>query len=252
MRPGTCRAGAGGVGRATTLTGMRRPHALLTAVLVVSGLTVAGCSGAGVSEDAPPAERLEDARAAMDNAGSMTLELTSREVPPRETGVTAAQGDGVVSETEPKFRGTITGSIEGTTGNIEVVASGTTTWMKFFTPDFEETDLSTIGAPNPAQFFNPGGGLSSMLTATEDPVAGSDAREGEEVLGTVSGSLPGAIVSDLLHLGDGTGSYDVTYGLTENDQLRTARLTGPFFPGTTSTYVLVLRDYGSPVEITRP
>jgi lipoprotein LprG len=230
---------------------MRRHPRLLTAVLAASAL-VGGCSGATVSDDAPPAERLEDARAAMDNAGSMTLELTSREVPPRETGVTAAQGDGVVSETEPKFRGTITGSIEGTSGNIEVVAIGDTTWMKFFTPDYEETDLSTIGAPNPAQFFHPGDGLSSMLTATEDPVAGSDAREGEEVLGTISGTLPGAIVSDLLHLGDGTGSYDVVYGLTENDQLRTAKLTGPFFPDSTSTYVLVLRDYGSPVEITRP
>ena len=230
---------------------MRRPLALVALVATVA-VALAGCSSTGVAEGAPPAERLADAQAALDAAGSVTLDLSSRDVPLRENGVTAAQGQGVVSETEPKFRGTITGTIEGVAGTVEVIAIGDTTWIKFFTPDYEESDLEALGAPNPATFFHPGDGISSLLTATENPVEGEDVREGKEVLGTISGTLPGDRVTDLLHLGDGTGSYQVTYGLTTNDQLRTATLTGPFFPGSTATYVLVISDYGSPVAIDSP
>jgi lipoprotein LprG len=230
----------------------RRARSLAAALVATAALLAAGCSGAGVAEDAPPAERLEDARAALDAAGSVSLDLSSRDVPPRENGVTAAQGQGVVSEEEPKFRGSITGTIDGVAGNVDVIAIGDTTWIKFFTPDFEEADLETLGAPNPAMFFHPGDGISSMLTATQDPQTGPDVREGSEVLGTITGTLPGSTVEQVLDLGDGTGSYDVTYGLTENDQLRTAVVVGPFFDGATSTYTLVISDYGSPVEITRP
>ncbi len=229
-----------------------RPGPLAAALVATVALLTAGCSGAGVAEEAPAADRLEDARAALDTAGSVTLDLSSRDVPERTNVVTAAQGQGVVSEEEPKFRGTITGTIEGVAGTVEVIAIGETTWIKFFTPEYEEADLATLGAPNPAMFFHPGDGISSMLTATGDPQNGPEVREASEVLGTITGTLDGSTVEKVLDLGDGTGTYDVTYGLTENDQLRTAVINGPFFDGTTSTYTLVVSDYGSPVEITGP
>jgi lipoprotein LprG len=231
---------------------MPRRSGPFAVAVVAAALAAAGCTETGVADASPPSERLEDAQAALDAAGSVTLDLSSRDVPLRENGVTAAQGQGVVSEEEPKFRGSITGTLEGVAGTVEVVAIGETTWIKFFTPEFEEADLEDLGAPNPAMFFHPGDGISSMLTATQDPVAGDDAREASEVLGTITGTLPGATVESVLDLGDGTGTYDVVYGLTENDQLRTATLTGPFFDGATSTYTLVISDYGSPVEIDRP
>ena len=209
-----------------------RPGPLAAALVATAALLTAGCSGAGVAEEAPAADRLEDARAALDTAGSVTLDLSSRDVPERENVVTAAQGQGVVSEEEPKFRGTITGTIEGVAGTVEVIAIGETTWIKFFTPEYEEADLATLGAPNPAMFFHPGDGISSMLTATGGPAERSRGP----------GGLGGARHhhrhprrqhrrETVLDLGDGTGTYDVTYGLTENDQLRTAVITGPFFDG---------------------
>ncbi len=72
------------------------------------------------------------------------------------------------------------------------------------------------------------------------------------MLDKISGTLPGSSIEDLFHLGDGTGTYAVSYGLTDTDQLRTATLTGPFFPGVQATYVVTLTDYGKPVEITSP
>ncbi len=230
----------------------RRPRPVLAALVVASTLAVAGCGGTDGPPGAPPAQRLQAARVALDAAGSLALDLSSRDVPARQNGVTAARGQGAVSATEPKFKGTITGTIQGVAGTVEVIAIGDTTWIKFFTPDYEKADLAALGAPNPARFFHPGDGISSLLTATADPVAGQDAREGKEVLSTISGTLTGATVDRVLHLGDGSGSYAVRYGLTANDQLRTATLTGPFVPGATSTYTLVVSDYGSPVEITGP
>lgn len=223
-------------------------------VLAVAGLALAlaGCSGEADAPTRPPAERLAAAKAAFDGAKSVALELTSRDVPPRENGVTAAKGSGVIDPAEPKFAGTITGTIQGVAGTVDLICLGDTAYMKFFTPDYVETDLDTLDAPNPSGFFDPATGISSLLTQATGTTASGQVRAGSEVLDKVEGTLPGQRIEDLFHLGDGTGTFTVAFGLTAQDELRTASLTGPFFPGTTATYVLSLSDYGKPVEVTRP
>ena len=223
-------------------------------VLAVAGLALAlaGCSGADETPVKPAAERLAAAKGAFDAGGSVALDLTSGDVPPRENGVTAAKGSGVIDPAEPKFAGTITGTIEGVAGTVDLICIGDTAYMKFFTPDYVETDLDTLNAPNPALFFDPAKGISSLLTEATATRAAGKTRAGSEVLDKVDGTLPGSRIAELFHLGDGTGTFTVAFGLTPQDQLRTASLTGPFFPGTTSTYVLTLTDYGKPVAVTRP
>jgi lipoprotein LprG len=228
---------------------MRR-RSLLAVVGVA--LALAGCSGEDAAPQRTPAERLAAAKATFDGAGSVALDLSSRDVPSVENGVTAAKGDGVVDPSEPKFRGTITGTVAGVSGTIDAIALGDTTYLKLFTPEYEETDLETLNAPNPATFFDPAVGISSLLTQTGDPKDAGRTRSGKEVLTRVDGTLPGRRVDELFHLGDGTGTFTVSYGLTDTDELRTATLKGPFFPGAESTYLLTLTDYGAPVEITRP
>ncbi|MGG5257765.1 LppX_LprAFG lipoprotein [Phycicoccus avicenniae] len=228
----------------------RRPF---LAALAAATLLAAGCGGG--AEDAPakpPAERLAAARTALEKAGSLTLDLTSTDVPATQNGVSAAKGQGVVDAAEPKFKGTITGTVRGVAATVDVIAVGKDAYLKLFTPDFEKFDLSTLNAPNPATFFDPAAGIAGLLPKTASPTTGGQVRAGKEVLTQISGTLPAQEVSDLFHLGDGTGTYKVTFALTEADQLRTATLVGPFFEGTTSTYTLTLTDYGSPVEITRP
>jgi lipoprotein LprG len=235
---------------------MRRPPALLAAAApLVAGLVVAlaGCSGdPAAAPQQSPTEQLAAAKAAFDTAKTVQLDLTSRDVPPRENGVTRAKGAGVISATEPKFQGTITGTIKGLAGTIDVIAIGADTYLKFFTPDYRQTDFETLNAPNPAMFFDPATGISALLPQTANPKDDGKARAGTEVLDKISGTLPGSSIEDLFHLGDGTGTYAVSYGLTDADQLRTATLTGPFFPGVQATYVVKLTDYGTPVEITSP
>lgn len=216
-------------------------------------LALAGCSGdAAEAPQQSPTEQLTAAKQAFDAAKTVQLDLSSRDVPPRENGVTAAKGAGVIDVTEPKFQGTITGTIKGLAGTIDVIAIGETAYLKFFTPDYKKTDLDTLNAPNPAMFFDPATGISALLPQTADPKDDGQTRSGQEVLTKISGTLPGSSIEDLFHLGDGTGTFAVSYGITDSDQLRTATLKGPFFPGVEATYVLVLTDYGAPVEITRP
>ena len=50
------------------------------------------------------------------------------------------------------------------------------------------------------------------------------------MLDKISGTLPGSSIEDLFHLGDGTGTFTVSYGITDTDQLRTATLTGRSSP----------------------
>lgn len=229
----------------------RRP--VVVAALAAITLLASGCSGGDIATPTrAPADRLAAARAAFERAGSVRLDLVSTDVPATRNGVTAATGQGAISPTEPKFKGTITGTVRGVAATVEVVAVGKDTYLKLFTPDFRPFDLSTLNAPNPATFFDPAKGISSLLPDTASPTAGGKVRAGRDVLSQVSGTLPAARVDELFHLGDGSGQYRVTYGLTDQDELRTATLVGPFFAGGDSTYTLTLSEYGAPVAITRP
>lgn len=229
----------------------RRP--LLAAALTAVVVAAAGCSGG--EPEAPERsaeERLTAAYKALYAAKTVSLDLTSADVPKTENGVTVATGSGIVDPTEPKFQGTITGTVQGIAATVEVIAVGDDTYLKLFTPDFRPYDLSTLGAPNPATFFNSDTGISSLLLRTGNPTVGARTRVGGEIVTEVSGTLPSPVVADLFSLDDAQGDFRVVYGLTDTDQLRTASLVGGFFGSTESRYTLTLTDYGTPVEITRP
>jgi len=127
-----------------------------------------------------------------------------------------------------------------------------------FTTEFAETDPKQFNAPNPALLFAKEGGVTSLMTATTNPVVGKQTRAGADVLTTITGKLSGANVVKLLNFGDAAKTFDVTYGITDpGGELRTVTLVGPFFKGTTatpanSTYVLTLDKYGAPVAISKP
>ena len=231
---------------------MRR-RALLASSVTVAAVLLAGCSGGDAATT--PADAKADLAAAkrvFDEAKFVGLTLSSKDVPKTENGVTAALGTGEISATEPKFTGSVTATIKGVSGAAQVVTIGDAAYLKFFTPDFVPTDLSTLGAPNPSGFFDPATGISSLLTDTRDPEVGEKVRDGATVLQQYTGTLPGTRVKELLGLGDGTSDFAATYGIAEGHKLQLATLTGPFFEGATSTFTLRLKDYGKSVAITRP
>ena len=232
---------------------MRR-RALLASSVTVAVAMLVGCSGGGDAPEAKadPKTQLAAAKKVFDDAKFVGLTLSSKDVPKTENGVTGAIGTGAISASEPKFKGNVTATIKGVSGAAEVITIGDAAYMKFFTPTYNPADLADLGAPNPSDFFDPAKGISQLLVETGSPTAGKEVRDGAAVLQQVSGTLPGSRIKALFNLGDGAGEFKVTYGIGEGDRLQLATMTGPFFAGTTSTYTLRLKNYGTAVEITRP
>ncbi|MDO5698936.1 MAG: LppX_LprAFG lipoprotein [Dermatophilus congolensis] len=227
-----------------------RAFAVVGAFALVSGL-LAGCSQEEEKAPEPsPADRLASAKAQADAATSVHVVVTSRDVPENADGVIGLDATGTHT---PAFTGTVTARIRGIVASVDSVAIGPDLWLKLpFTSRFVKTSPAEWGLPSPVRLFSTENGLSSLLTHTENPVDGGQAREGEEVLRTITGTVAGSHVSELLATGDVNGTFEVSYGLTDTDVLRKATLSGPFFTGATSTYDVMFDRYGEAVEITPP
>ena len=226
---------------------LRRLTAGMTLLLALTACT----GGHPAQSSATPTERLAAAKAAMDRAGSVHLVLSARDIPSSAGGVLGADGVGTHA---PAFKGTLDARLAGVQASVDVVAVGSELYLKLpFSSQFVRTDPATYHAPDPSRLFAAQGGLSSLLTSTSGITLGSRTRSGSTVLQTVSGSLPGRALAGLLAIGEPDATFSVTYGLTDpGNELRTVTLTGPFFRGSTSTYILPLDRYGDPVEIRQP
>lgn len=224
------------------------------AVLVGLPLALTMLSGCSVFEQtAPPEEALTTAKQAFVDAGSVSFDLKQSAIPKGRNGVSAATGSGVVDATTPKFRGQVTGVINGNSAGVEIIAVGEKTWMSFFTQDFNPVDMSDLGAPNPAEFFRTGSGVDQILETTRDAEAGDQVRDGKTVLQTYTGTVPAKDIQRLFNLGETATEFDVVYGIEpESGQLRTVTIEGDFYEEKPTTFTLELKDYGKAVEINAP
>jgi len=226
-----------------------RSRGMALALLMVVAL--AACGGSSKVPVKTPAQQLAAAKAQVDAATSMHLTLRSAGIPATVNGALGADGSGTHA---PAFKGTLDARISGFQATVEVVSIDRLLYVKLpFTTQFVQADPKTYNAPDPAQLFATEGGITSLLTATVNPVEGPMIRVGPEVLTTITGTLPGASVARLLNIGDATKTFNVTYGITDpGGELRTVTMTGPFYQGATSTYTLTLDKYGAPVAISKP
>lgn len=226
--------------------------AALSALCVVP---VAACSSdSGTTSRATqqsPAQQLAAAKAKVDAAPSVHLKLASANVPQGASGVVSADGWG---KHPPAFKGTFKVTLKGVQADAEITSLEGKVYAKLpLIPGTNEIDPKQFNLPDPATLFSPDKGLTTLLTATTSPVAGDTVRQGAEVLTTIKGGLPGKAVTDLFLIGDSSGTFTATYGLTDTQELRQVVLVGPFFgAGTSSTYTLTLDQYGQPVTIAKP
>ncbi len=224
---------------------------VLVLALVVAG---AGCSGDDAPDDESGAtvqDRLDAAKATLDDAESIDINLSTDALPDGTTGLLSATG---VGNHDPAFDGNVTVAVAGAQQDAEVVSVDGEVQAKLgFTPEFIPVDPASLGAPDPATFFDPETGVSNFLSTTVDPVEGEETRDGEEVLTSISGTLPGDVVKDVVPTADPAGTFDVTYALSDDDVLRSARITGPFYPdGEDVTYDLTAEASDEAVTITAP
>lgn len=243
-------------------TPLRRPAACHTvpvrlrvlALAAVAALLVSACTGGDDEPAADPAalaDRLGAAKATIDAAESVEVGLVTDELPRGVTGLLSAEGRG---NADPAFEGDVSVVAGGTSLAAEVVSVDGELFVKTgFSPVFMRFDPESLGAPDPAGLLDPDTGVATILERTEDLAEDGRSRDGEDVLTTITGTLPGEVVAEFLPTADATGTFQVRYRLTEDDELRDATMAGPFYEGSDDvTYRLQLTASDEPVTVTAP
>jgi lipoprotein LprG len=223
--------------------------------LALTSLLLAGCSGdETVSSGRTPEEVLELARTTLDETTGVSLTLASEDLPDGVSAVRSAEGVGVHPAA---FDGTLTVVLSGTDFDVPVVAVDDEVHVQLpLAPGWQTVDPAAYGAPDPARLMSPDDGFSSLLTDTEDLEEGESVRGGEdnkEVLTEFTGVLTGDEVQRFIPSADADTTFDATYLVTADGELREADLTGVFYPGTDPmTYTLTFEDYGTEQDVTAP
>ncbi|WP_370208508.1 LppX_LprAFG lipoprotein [Aeromicrobium sp.] len=230
-------------------------RAALLPVALVLAVRLAGCTGGGddggSTDTAAVQKRLDAAKKTIDDAETVDVSLTTSSVPDGVSGLLSAKGKGNHS---PAFEGDVKVSSGGATLTAKVIAvDGTVYADTGLTPGYLTIDPASLKAPDPAGLLDPDSGLTSILASTEDLKSGDQSRDGRDVLTSVTGTLPGSVVADIIPSASRQGTFAVTYRLTDDDELRDAKMTGPFYgEGSKVTYTVRLATSDEPVEITAP
>jgi lipoprotein LprG len=229
----------------------RRMSIAAGATVLIAVSLLSGCSDD--SSDATPdelADRLAAAKTQLDEAASVEFQLAADELPDDVTGLLEANGTGTH---EPAFEGDVSVSAMGGV-DADVIAIGDDVWAQIsFSPTYVPVDPTELGAPNPATLFDPDAGVTTFLTSTDDLQAGEESRDGDLVLTTVTGTLPGDIVQRLIPSADESADFDVEYRITDDDALHDAEMTGPFYGDSGDiTYTMSLSASDEQVDITAP
>ncbi len=243
------RRARGAVPASALLLCLGLPAALLSACSGDDGSGAADQDGDG---EASPEEVLAQAKTTLDETPGVQIALTTDDLPEGTTGITSATG---VATSAPAFEGQIAVSLAGNAVEVPVVAVDDEVYAELpLVPGFQPIDPAEYGAPDPSRLIDPDEGVSTLLTATESPVAGETVRGGAdntEVLTEYTGTVTDEVMTNLIPSAE--GDFDVVYTVTEDGELREAVLTGVFYPASSAmTYTVDLTDYGTEQDITAP
>jgi lipoprotein LprG len=229
---------------------VRRTSRIL--VTVAAGLLVVGLSGCKGSDepssDETPTDRLAAAKTSLDDAEYVGFTMSAESLPDDLEGLLSATGTGTH---DPAF----TGEVKVQTAidiTAPVIAVDGKVYAKLPFSSYAEIDPGQYGAPDPADLMNTESGISSLLPETEGATEGDSKRDGDTVLTEITGTLPSEAVQGVFPSA-GTGDFEVTYTLTDDNVLDSATISGPFYDGYDDvTYKLDLDLDADPVEIEAP
>lgn len=221
--------------------------------VIAAALVLAGCTGTE-DDKGDPVElqaRLATAKKSIDSAETITISLATDKLPAGVSGLLSAKGKGNHS---PAFDGKVTVVTGSTSLGAEVIAVDGKVYAKTsFSPVFLTIDPKTLKAPDPASLLDTDQGVTQILLQTDELTSGGQSRDGQDVLTTIKGTLPGSVVQDIIPSAAADQSFTVTYRLDDEDVLRDATLKGPFYPeGGDVTYTVKLTTSDEAVTIERP
>ncbi|HEU4512339.1 MAG TPA: LppX_LprAFG lipoprotein [Nocardioidaceae bacterium] len=230
---------------------MMPSRSALAVCAVTASLALSGCTGGDEGGGRTPEETLAAAKATLDETSGVRLELETEKLPPGVDGILSAVGVGTHA---PAFEGDLRVSAGGIAVDVPVVAAESKVFAQLpFTTEFVEVDPADYAAPDPADLMGTESGLSSLLTAAEGVEEGKQVRSGEDVLSSFTATVPGDVVAGIIPSASAGSDFDATFTVDDEDRLREAVLTGPFYPDTGEvTYTIAFDEYDTSADIALP
>jgi lipoprotein LprG len=230
------------------MTFMRRT---VTGCTLAAALVLSGCASDARENSKSPEEVLSAAKTTLDETSGVRISLSTEKLPPTVDGILKAEG---VGTHDPAFEGDLKVASGGITADVPVIAAQGKVFAKLpFTTRYVDVDPAAYAAPDPAGLMEADGGLSSLLTAAEDVEEGKQVRSGEDVLASYSGTVPGDAVASIIPSASPDKDFEATFTVDDEDQLREAVLTGPFYPEADEvTYTITFDEYDTTADITLP
>jgi lipoprotein LprG len=232
---------------------LRRRLLPALALALTASLGLSGCGGSsgGGSKTPSPASVMATAKKKFDDASSVHIALSTTSTPSAGNGVLGATGDLTHA---PAFEGDVKVVLGGLTATVPVTSIGGKVYAKLpLQTKYSVINPSEYGAPDPAGFVDPDKGLSSLLTRIHGLKKGARKRDGDQVLTTYSGTLPGSAVKAIIPSADPGSTYQTTVGVDDKGYGVKVSITGPFFSdGKDVTYDVAFSDYGKGVKVSAP
>jgi lipoprotein LprG len=219
------------------------------ALALAVALSASACKGNSSSNgDMSPQQQLAAAKKSLDNADYIGFTMSTDHLPSGVHGLVDAKGTGTH---DPAFTGEV--DVQAALPiNAQLISVDDKVYAKLPLVGWSVINPGDYGAPDPGALMNTDTGLSSLFTKTQDPKVGDSTRQGDQVLKTITGTLPGEDVKALFPSA-GTGTFDVTYTLNDDDSINSLKVTGPFYDGSDDvTYDVTFDLNADAVDITAP
>ncbi len=228
---------------------MRKSRTRLLLAAAVALLAVTGCKGGDPSsQDQTAAERIAEAKQSFDDADFIEFTLATTDLPSDVEGLITAKGTGTH---DPAFAGEVRVHT-GIDLTAPLIAIDDIVYVKLPFSSWSDIDPAGYGAPDPAGLMDTEAGISSLFTATDGLEAGEETREGSSVLTEIHGTIPGPDMVQVFP-SSGDADFDVTYTLSDDNDIAKITITGPFYDGSDDvTYTIDLDLDGASVDIEAP
>lgn len=240
-------------------TSTRVAAGLLTGLFAVSGLTACsgdgGGGGGGGDDVASWSDASAKAKKLLDETSGVEVSISTKDDP---GGNFLKEATGTIVADPAAFEGEVSGSVSGLPVNdVPVISADGTLWINHpllggWSDKYQPKDLC---APDPAKLLDPATGVSTVLTSSKDVEAGKAERGGtdnKEIFTTYSGTATGDAIRGILPCAEGD-SFDATYRVDDKGYLRSARLSGVFFPDSDEvTYSIDVTKYDVTKDISTP
>lgn len=221
-----------------TTTRLRAAGWLAAGLLAGAGLSACTDDGGdgGGSESG-----LAAAQSTLEETSGVELTMATKRLPQGTDGFRSIEGtltDG------PAFLGTVAITNNDIDEELPMrVVDGAVYSQLPYTDVYVEVDPASYAVFEVAELMDPELGLAGWLGATKGAQEDGD---------TVTGTLPGSAVAQLVETADPKGDFDVDWRL-DDDRLDSATITGPFYKGAEPvSYTLEIAQYDVNQDIRRP